>query len=59
MEPIIYSPGETVPDSGIYVQVDLDGNDTPHDATCVKGEPFPPTQQEGFRWKARRLTHAE
>lgn len=39
-------PGETVPDSGIYV--DIIAGQT---ATLVKGEPAPPTDTEGSKWQ--------
>lgn len=36
-----YSPGEKVPQSGIY-KVTHDGHTPAHEVTCVKDEPFPP-----------------
>lgn len=37
-----YKPGEKVPESGIYKPSKGTG-----DVTCVKGEPFPPSQKPG------------
>jgi len=38
-------PGETVPDSGIYKSTKSKTK-----ATMVKGEPAPPTPQQGEKW---------
>lgn len=46
----IYRPGQTVPVSGIYSEVNSVGNYTGHRATCVEGEPFPPTSNNGYGW---------
>lgn len=43
----IYKPGETAPVSGQYEIVDSTGTGTGVERTVVKGEPFPPTPNEG------------
>jgi len=54
-------PGETVKISGQYVQmarngrIMLDGRE----ATLVAGEPGPPTEREGWRWKMVDATRHE
>jgi len=52
MAEIIVS-GETVETSGQYVQVAKNGRvmNKRKEATLVKGEPAPPTDREGWRWK--------
>lgn len=45
-----FHPGHEVPESGIYAQFDKD-NQYVDVATCVKGEPFPPTQCAGGYWR--------
>lgn len=45
----LFKPGETVEVSGIYAQLDAEGLIRGH-ATCVRGEPFPPTAHEGLSW---------
>jgi hypothetical protein len=43
---ITVRPGEIVPDSGIYEEID-----TGQRATLVKGEHAPPTQNKNSAWK--------
>lgn len=43
--------GETVPESGIYV------DDSGRRATMVKGEPAPPTSKPGEKWSLDIPTH--
>jgi hypothetical protein len=43
----IYRPGQTVPTSGIYNVVNSYGSYMGRQVTCVKNEPFPPTQNVG------------
>jgi hypothetical protein len=47
---VIYGPGDTVPTSGIYNVVNSFGAYMGRQVTCVKGEPFPPTNsgEAGF-----------
>ena len=45
-------PGQTVPDSGIYVS-SKSGQRT----TIVRGEPAPPTPQKGETWKQKDDTN--
>lgn len=54
----IYRPGEIVPVSGQYGAVNVYGNYTGREVTCVKGEPFPPTRvgEAGYRLRDR-TTH--
>jgi hypothetical protein len=40
----IYRAGEIVPISGQYGAVNVYGNYTGREVTCVKGERFPPTR---------------
>jgi hypothetical protein len=48
----IYRPGQIVPvgDSGIYAEVNRFSVCTGRNATCVSGEPFPPTDDNGYGW---------
>jgi hypothetical protein len=50
MNQVMYKPGERVPVSGIYAQVDRFGSSSGGNATCVKDEPFPPTDRGGMGW---------
>lgn len=43
-------PGETVPVSGLYQQIGPRGGKGT-EVTCVKGEPLPPTQVKGTKYK--------
>jgi hypothetical protein len=52
----LYKPGKKVRVSGIYVQVEPSGRVTDRKATLVKGEPFPPTKDDGYRWMLHRPT---
>jgi hypothetical protein len=52
-----YRPGETVPTSGIYAEVKSDGSRTGRKVTCVKGEPFPPTQSPGVAYVLHQRTN--
>lgn len=38
----IFRPGQTVPQSGQYGVCNSNGNDLGREATCTRGEPFPP-----------------
>ncbi len=49
-----YKPGETVPQSGIYAEYTI-LNVKVGEVTCVKGEPFPPTTDNGYHYL---LVHA-
>lgn len=51
-----YQPGSTVPESGIYIQVDREYKAVGENATCVKGEPFPPTNEYGYSWMSESPT---
>jgi hypothetical protein len=46
----IYRPGQIVPVSGIYAEVNRLSVRTGRNATCVTGEPFPPTGDNGYGW---------
>jgi hypothetical protein len=52
-----YRPGETVPTSGIYAEVKNNGSRTGRNVTCVKGEPFPPTQPPGVAYVLLQSTN--
>lgn len=49
----IYRPGQTVPRSGQYGVCDRSGYYLGREATCTRGEPFPPvragTREYGWR----------
>jgi YjzC-like protein len=46
-----YKPGQKVQRSGLYQELDANSNPIDADqATCTKGEPFPPTNTKGHRW---------
>ncbi len=47
-------PGQTVPDSGIYIS-----SKSKQRTTIVKGEPAPPTPQKGETWKQTVDTNPE
>ena len=47
----LYSPGETVPVSGQYGEVNTYRQLTGYEVTCVKGEKFPPTRFPGYTYK--------
>ena len=49
-----YSPGETVPESGLYEPVAPNGRPAGHEVTCVEGEPFPPTPKPGYKYVIRQ-----
>lgn len=51
----IYSPGETVEQSGLYPVVDSEGNEQGYEVTVVQGEPFPPTPEKGWGFGTPRL----
>jgi hypothetical protein len=57
MNQVMYKPGERVPVSGIYAQVDRFGSSSGGNATCVKGEPFPPTDHGGMGWVLYRRSN--
>jgi hypothetical protein len=42
-----FKPGEKVKASGIYRVVHDPNHNTPHEVTCVFGEPFPPCNHCG------------
>ncbi|WP_431229334.1 YjzC family protein [Paenarthrobacter nicotinovorans] len=54
---MIYRPGQTVPASGIYSEVNAYGYVTGGRVTVVKGEPFPPTSYSGHGYKLSVLTN--
>ena len=45
-----YKPGETVPQSGIYNELNIHGQRVTQ-VTCVKGENFPPTEASGWHYE--------
>ncbi|MBA4239289.1 MAG: hypothetical protein C0448_01080 [Sphingobacteriaceae bacterium] len=49
---IKFRPGEIVPQSGIYEEIDVLGNWV-IDVTCVRGEHFPPAESNGFYYKIK------
>lgn len=51
----MYSPGEIVPQSGIYGLYSSNGIKE-NEAACVKGEPFPPTPRANMFYKLVRAT---
>jgi len=50
-----YTSGQIVPQSGIYGVYTSSGVKT-NEATCVKGEPFPPTPAPNMYYKMVRAT---
>ena len=54
----IYRPGQTVPQSGQYGVCNSAGSYLGREATCTKGEPFPPTRAgtSEYGWRLRDLT---
>jgi hypothetical protein len=54
----IYRPGQTVPRSGQYGVCDRLGIYLGREATCTRGEPFPPTRPgtAEYGWRLRDLT---
>lgn len=52
-----FNPGETVPASGIYAEVDVSGTPTGRNVTSVEGEPFPATQSSGYSYVLKQLTN--
>lgn len=54
----IYRPGQTVPVSGIYAEVNRFGSHTGRNVTCVKNEPFPPTQGTGQGYILIQVTNS-
>ena len=53
----IYRPGQIVPISGIYAEVNRYGSPVGRNVTCVKGEPFPPTQRGGDGYSLVKVTN--
>lgn len=53
-----FRSGELVPASGIYQMRDSEDVDI-REVTCVKGEPFPPTDEPGGYFVLVRATNAE
>lgn len=47
-----YRPGQIVPQSGIYKELSIT-NSWVTDVTCVKGEPFPPTEAAGYHYEIK------
>lgn len=47
-----YRPGQIVPESGIYNELSIT-NSWVTDVTCVKGEPFPPTEAAGYNYELK------
>jgi hypothetical protein len=54
----IYRPGQTVPQSGQYGVCDSSGHYLGREATCTKGEPFPPVRAgtREYGWRLSDLT---
>jgi hypothetical protein len=52
-----FRPGQSVPDSGIYAEVNTRGNLTGRNVTCVEGEPFPATQASGYKYVMKTPTN--
>lgn len=48
-----YRPGQTVPSSGIYQELNALGQKIT-EVTCVKGESFPPTKLTGMQYELIR-----
>jgi hypothetical protein len=57
----VFKPGTKVRVSGLYQEIDAKGNPIDRDqATCTKGEVFPPTNAKGNRWTlAEKTPHRE
>lgn len=53
---ILGDPGDRVEVSGVYVQWNGLGGSLERRATCTAGEPFPPTDEEGFYWQLEERT---
>ena len=47
----LYSPGETCPQSGQWAIINANLKPTGTERTCVRNEPFPPTPQQGQRYR--------
>jgi hypothetical protein len=47
-----YRAGEIVQESGIYNELSLIG-DFVIEVTCIKGEPFPPTEARGYYYELK------
>lgn len=54
---LFFRPGERVPVSGIYAEVNQLGTRTGRNVTCVKGEVFPPTQNNGYGYVLTQRTN--
>ena len=54
-----FKPGEDVKVSGVYDELDEDGKATGRGATCTAGEPFPPTEDNGYAWRLREPSNME
>jgi hypothetical protein len=52
----IYRTGEIVPVSGQYAAVNVNGQETGREVTCVRGEPFPPTRVGDYGYVLRDAT---
>jgi hypothetical protein len=55
--PSVYVPGQVVLISGIYAELDRSGLRTLRNATCTKGEVFPPTRDNGYGWVLLQRTN--
>lgn len=53
-----FRSGELVPASGIYQMRDSEDVDI-REVTCVKGEPFPPTDHEGGYFVIKQVANAD
>ena len=53
-----YKAGQTAPQSGIYGVYNAGGKQT-NRATCVKGEPFPPTPEPDMYYQLVQATRLD
>lgn len=53
--PNLYNPGEQKPGTGTYVEVGPRGGKVPEarEVSSKKGEPLPPTQESGRKWRKK------
>ena len=58
---MLYTPGEKVPDSGIYAVTHDPGHAREHEVTCIKGRKFPPCRNcKGARFELKKAAiHVE
>lgn len=52
-----FRPGQTVPASGIYSEIDVRGVPTGRNVTSVEGEPFPATQSSDYTYLLKTLAN--